>query len=236
MQGFLLGFIVGEDMFDRLIGLIGEDKLDKISKTKVAIVGIGGVGGFALEALVRSGFKNIAIFDGDKVDITNLNRQVITDSSNIGECKVDVAIKRYKLINPDLNIIGNSFNITEDNVSILSDFDYVIDACDDVRAKVAMIKYCLSNDIKIVCALGTGKRLSPEGIKLTTLDKTSNDALARTIRQILRKERISLKIPVVYNSSLPLNNDKIISSSIFSPGVAGLYLAYFVINSIINKK
>ena len=229
------GFYFGDFMFDRLISLIGKDNVDKINKVNVAIIGVGGVGGFALEALVRSGVCNITIFDGDTIDITNLNRQIITDSSNIGKNKVNVAVKRYKLINPDLNILGNSFNITEDNVDNLNKFDYVIDACDDIKAKVAMIKYCLCNNIKIVCALGTGKRLSPEGIKLTTLDKTSNDALARNLRQILRKAGISLKIPVVYNEDIPLNNDKTISSSIFSPGVAGLYLAYYVINDILKK-
>ena len=74
---------MGEDMFDRLISLIGRENVDKISKTNIAIVGIGGVGGFALEALVRCGIKNITIFDGDIIDISNLNRQIITNWENI---------------------------------------------------------------------------------------------------------------------------------------------------------
>ena len=227
---------MGEGMFDRLISLIGRENVDKISKTNIAIVGIGGVGGFALEALVRCGIKNITIFDGDVIDISNLNRQIITNWENIGKSKVSEAIKRCKLVNPDVNIIGFEEKINEENVDKLDGFDYVIDACDDINAKVTMIKYCTGNNIKIVCALGTGKRLSPEGVVISRLDKTSNDALAKSLRQRLRKEDITLKIPVVYNSNIALNNDKTISSSIFSPGVAGLYLAYFVINDIINKK
>ena len=74
------------------------------------------------------------------------------------------------------------------------------------------------------------------GVKICTLDKTNNDALARSLRQRLRKENISLKIPVVYNSDLPINNDKVIASSIFSPATAGLYLAYYVIDDIIKEK
>ena len=223
-------------MFERLIPLIGKDALNDLKKINVAIIGIGGVGGFATEALVRCGISNITIFDGDVIDITNLNRQIISNNANIGKCKVEEAIKRYKMINSDINIVGYQENIDENNVYKLNNFDYVIDACDDTRAKVAIIKYCINNNIKIVCALGTGKRLSPEGILLTRLDKTKNDALARTLRTKLRKENISLKIPVVYNSKVALNKDKTISSSIFSPGVAGLYLAYYVIDDVVKEK
>ena len=223
-------------MFDRLISLIGNENLEKINNVRVCLIGVGGVGGFTLEALVRSGINNITIYDGDIIDKSNLNRQLITDSTNIGEEKIDVAIKRCKLINADINIKGFSYNITPDNVLELKEYDYVIDACDDINAKVAIIKYCINNNIKIVCALGTGKRLSPMGVKICTLDKTNNDALARSLRQRLRKENISLKIPVVYNSDLPINNDKVIASSIFSPATAGLYLAYYVIDDIIKEK
>ena len=209
-------------MFDRLVGLIGKDNLDKISKVNIALIGVGGVGGFTLEALARSGIKNITIFDGDVIAESNLN-------------KVEVAIKRMKNINPSINITGFNAYINEENVNDLQDFDYVIDACDDLTAKVALIKYCVKNNIKIVCALGTGKRLNPEGISITKLSKTKNDALARSLRQRLRKENIKLDIPVVYHESIPLNNDKIISSSIFPPAVAGIYLAYYVINDIIKE-
>lgn len=222
-------------MFDRLISLIGQDNLEKISNVKVCLIGIGGVGGFTLEALVRSGINNITIYDGDIIAESNLNRQIITDSTNIGANKVDVAIKRAKMINSNLSIVGYASKITPDSVSKLKGYDYIIDACDDINAKVAIIKYCLNNNIKMVCALGTGKRLSPEGITITTLDKTTNDALAKVLRNRLRKDHLSLKIPVVYNNSLPINHDKVIASSIFSPGTAGLYLAYYVINDIIKK-
>ena len=115
-----------------------------------------------------------------------------------------------KNINPSINITGFNTYINEENINNLQGFDYVIDACDDLTAKVAIIKYCVKNNIKIVCALGTGKRLNPEGISITKLSKTKNDALARSLRQRLRKENIKLDIPVVYHESTPLNNDKII--------------------------
>lgn len=222
-------------MFDRLIPLIGKENLTKISKINIAIIGIGGVGGFVLESLVRTGIKNIAIFDGDNIDITNINRQIITNSSNISKSKVAEAKKHCDIINPDINIVAKQLFINENNVDLLQKYDYVIDACDDINAKVAIIKYCLENKIKIISSLGTGKRLNPTTIEITKLTKTKNDALARALRQRLRKAGVTTDIPVVYNSSLPLNNDVVVSSSIFSPAVAGIYLAYYVISDIIRE-
>ena len=138
-------------------------------------------------------------------------------------------------IDPEVNIISIDKYIDKNNIHLLSNVDYIIDACDDLSAKITLIKLALDNDIKIICALGTGKRINPEGITLTRLDKTCNDALARSLRHRLRKENLSLKIPVVYHAGLPLNNEKTVSSCIFPPAVAGLYLAYFVINDILEK-
>ena len=222
-------------MDERLISLIGEENVEKINKTKVILVGIGGVGGIALEALVRSGINNITIYDNDKFVLSNLNRQIISNTNNIGHYKVKEAIKRMKSINPEIKIKGISEAITKDNVKDLVYSDYIIDACDDLDAKVALIKYAKKNNVKIISALGTGKRLNPTGVVITTLENTQNDALAKKLRGMLRKEEIDLDIPVVYASDTPLNNDRIVASSIFPPAVAGLYLAYYVIDDIIKE-
>lgn len=221
-------------MFDRLISLIKEENFKKIESVSVALVGVGGVGGFALEALVRCGVKKILLIDDDVVDLSNLNRQIIATSANIGKYKVDVAVKRAKEIREDIEIKGKVLRINKDNVDVLRGYQYIIDACDDINAKVAMIKFANKNKIRIVSALGTGKRLNPEGIKITKLNKTYNDALARSLRRKLKEEKVDLNIPVVYHESLPLNNDVIVSSSIFPPAVAGLYLAYYIIDDIIK--
>ena len=113
-------------MFDRLINLIGEDNFAKVTDINVAVIGIGGVGGFALEALIRSGINNITIFDGDKIDISNLNRQIISNSLNINEYKVDEALKRAKSINPEINIKACNIFINSANVDTLKDYDYII--------------------------------------------------------------------------------------------------------------
>ena len=126
---------------DRLESLIGKENLNKLQNIKIAIVGIGGVGGYVLEGLVRSGVMNITLIDGDKIDSTNLNRQIISTSNNIGELKVNEAAKRVLQINPDVIVNKFSIFLTKENIQdiIDNDFDYVIDACDDVDVTLLML-------------------------------------------------------------------------------------------------
>lgn len=222
-------------MFDRLINLIGENNFKLIKNKKVLLVGVGGVGGFTLEALVRSGIHNITIYDDDAIELSNLNRQIISSLNNIGNKKIDEAIKRAKSINNEINICGYIEKISEKNIENIGKFDYIIDACDDLKAKVLLIKYALKNNIKIICALGTGKRITSDNIVIKKLKDTKNDPLARNLRKYISKESLSMNIPVIYSEDLPMNNDKVISSSIFTPAIVGIKLANYVINDIIQQ-
>lgn len=221
-------------MFDRLELLIGKENIEKISKINVLIVGIGGVGGTALEALVRSGVKNITIIDKDVFSESNLNRQILSTRYSIGLYKVDVGIDRCKSINPDINIKGLKINLDENNVNQLENFDYVIDACDDINAKLALMEYSSRNNIKLISSMGTGKRLNPSNVIITRLDKTSNDPLAKKMRYEARKRGLKLNVPVVCSKEEPINKDRVIASSIFVPSTAGLMLAYYIIEKVIN--
>ena len=212
-------------MFDRLELLIGKENIEKISKINVLIVGIGGVGGTALEALVRSGIKNITIIDKDVFSESNLNRQILSTRDSIGLYKVDVGINRCKSINPDVNITGLKINLDEKNVNELEYFDFIIDACDDINAKLALMQYANKNNINLISSMGTGKRLNPSNVIITRLDKTNNDPLAKKMRYEARKRGLKLNIPVVCSKEEPINNDRIIASSIFVPSTAGLMLA-----------
>lgn len=221
-------------MFDRLELLIGKENIEKISKINVLIVGIGGVGGTALEALVRSGVKNITIIDKDVFSESNLNRQILSTRDSIGLYKVDVGIDRCKSINPDVNIKGLKINLDEENINELGNFDYVIDACDDINAKLALMEYSSRNNIKLISSMGTGKRLNPSNVIITRLDKTSNDPLAKKMRYEARKRGLKLNVPVVCSKEEPINKDRVIASSIFVPSTAGLMLAYYIIKKVIN--
>ena len=222
-------------MFDRLESLIGKNNLDKLYNIRILLIGVGGVGGTTLECLVRSNIGHITIVDGDVYELSNLNRQIGANLNNIGNSKVDEAIKRCKQINNNICINGYTEYINESNITKYTDYDYIIDACDDINAKVTLIKHAITNNIKIISSCGTGKRLDPSKVLISRLDKTYNDPLAKALRNRLKKEGISLKIPVVYSNELPINNDKKISSIITVPSTAGIYLASWIINDIIKN-
>ena len=126
--------------------------MSKIENGNILLLGVGGVGGYVFEMFSRLGIKRITVVDFDKFDETNLNRQILATTSSLGQKKVDVACNRALSINPTIQVTPICKKITKDNISsiILNDFDYVVDAIDDVSAKVAVIKYCKENNIKFI--------------------------------------------------------------------------------------
>ncbi len=223
-------------MFERLLTLINEEQLNKIKKTKILLIGVGGVGGYTLEALVRSGFLDITIIDGDKVSLSNLNRQIIATSSNINKVKVEEAKIRAQSINNNINIKDINIFLNAENFSeyVNTKYDYIIDACDDINIKVKLIKHAAEKQIKIITCLSTGKKLNPLKLEITTLAKTYNDPLAKKLRNTLNKDGISLNTPVVFSSEQAIDTGSCIGSAIFVPATAGILLANYVFNDIIK--
>ncbi|MBR5662689.1 MAG: tRNA threonylcarbamoyladenosine dehydratase [Bacilli bacterium] len=226
-------------MDDRILKILSKEDLDKIKNLKVLIVGVGGVGGYSLEALVRSGVSNITIIDKDIVDVTNLNRQIIALNNNIGNIKVEEAKNRCLSINKDINInVINTF-LNKDNLeAILKDLsvDYIIDACDTITTKIELIKYAKTNNINIITCLGTGNRLNPEDLTITTLDKTYNDPLGKVLRKELKDLKIKGKVTVCWSKELPIKiQDRTPGSMIFVPASAGLLISSYIIRKTINK-
>lgn len=222
-------------MFERLITLIGEDDVNKLKKTNVLIVGLGGVGGYALETLVRSGIYNLTIVDGDIVELSNLNRQIISKRDVIGRPKALVAQARTLEINPDVNLkVINQF-ISEDNFSLLNidSFDYVIDACDDLNLKMLLIKN--ADKYKLISSMGTANKMDMTRFKITTIDKTSYDPLAKIIRKKIKEEKIRTKFKVVSSDEKVMKNGTKLGTIAYMPAVSGLLCASYVINDIINK-
>lgn len=223
-------------MFDRLEALIGKDNLNKIRDKKVLIIGVGGVGGYVVEALVRSGIESITLIDGDVVDLSNINRQIIALHSTVGQYKVDVLKTRILDINPQAKVQIKKEFIDADVISSLGleNFDYVIDAVDDLKVKVSLAKYSLENGIFLVSSMGTARKLDPTKLKMTTLDKTSYDPLAKKMRHEL-KGLDTKKLVVLASEENPIALDnKVLGSSTFVPSCAGLLIASYIINDIIK--
>ena len=172
-------------MFSRVISLLGEENFSKINEKAVLVVGLGGVGGYAVEALVRSGISNLILIDYDKIDISNLNRQIITNNNNIGNDKVTVMKERILSINPNCNVIVINTFLNDETITLLDNyhFDYIVDACDSVQAKKLLIDYALEKDIKLISSMGTAKKLDPEKLTITDIRKTAYDPLAKILRK-----------------------------------------------------
>src|SRR5574344_1801107 len=190
-------------MFDRLSILINETELNDIHNINVLIVGSGGVGGYALEELVRMGVEHITIVDNDIVDLSNLNRQIISLHSNVGKLKVDVAEARIKDINPNVKVCKIDEFITKDNISKLfvNDFDYIIDACDTITTKVLLICEAQKRNIKIISCMGTGNRFNPSELVITDIYKTNYDPLAKVMRKLLKDNGIK-KQSVIWSKEI----------------------------------
>jgi tRNA A37 threonylcarbamoyladenosine dehydratase len=172
-------------------------KFEHLKDLKVLIAGVGGVGGYALDCLYRSGVKNITIIDYDRFDITNQNRQI--GSEYIGEKKVEVLARLYKEIKPiDMKLTPENINTLN-----LNKYDVIIDAIDDINAKIALIK----NSSKIISSMGAAKRVDTTKIRIDSIWKTNTDPFAKKIRDRLKKEKLSIDFKVVYSIEKPINCD-----------------------------
>lgn len=226
-------------MFDREIKLIGLDNYNKLKNSTVAVIGLGGVGGYAVEALTRAGIGTIILVDYDVVDITNLNRQLISTTNNIGNKKTSEWKNRIASINPKCNVTVIDKFLTKDDISLIFNnykVDYIIDACDTMEVKKELINYTTLNNIGFISSMGTGNKLYPSKLEITTLDKTSYDPIAKILRKYVKDNKINKKINVVCSIEAPKKIDsKNVASISTVPSVAGLLLASFIINSIINN-
>lgn len=224
-------------MFDRTISLIGKEKYHKLQKSNILVLGIGGVGGYAIETLIRSGIENITLVDFDKIDKSNINRQLIALTENIGKNKSEEWKKRILNINPNVKVNIINEKINSDNINILFNekFDFIIDACDTVVVKKLLIKECKKREINLITVCGMGKKLNPFLVKICDIRDTNYDPLAKSLRKYVKDENIKGKVMCVFSEEKPIiNEDNVVSSMMMAPSVAGILSAYYCIDKIIN--
>jgi tRNA A37 threonylcarbamoyladenosine dehydratase len=228
-----------DERFSRSARIFGTENQEKLNSAKVLVFGLGGVGGAVCEALARSGVGTLGLVDKDIVDITNINRQLIATESTIGLKKTDACEKRMLEINPRINL--NKYNLfylpeTADAVN-LSKYDYIVDAIDNVTAKLELIKRAKEENINIISSMGTGNKIHPEMLEIADISKTSVCPLARVIRRELRNKGIN-HLTVVYSKEEPQNidGDRTPASSTFVPLSAGVLIASKVVQDILEIK
>ncbi len=235
------------EYFSRSEPLLGKKGLEKVKQSRICLFGAGGVGSYCFEALVRSGIGHMTLVDGARVDATNINRQIPASSSTIGRYKVDVEAERAQDINPEIEMETHGLFVTALNIGgfVPAETDFLIDAVDDVQAKLAIAEYAHEKNIPIISCMGAGNRLFPERLRITDIFSTSEDPLARIMRRELRKRGIEI-LTVVWSDEKPLikggdmpvdkTGKKVPASVSFVPSAAGLLMASHVINTLAGIK
>lgn len=230
-----------KDEFLRTGALIGEKALEKLGRSAVAVFGIGGVGSYAAEALVRSGIGTLYLYDNDIVAPSNINRQLIALNSTVGKFKTLAAKERYLDINPDCNIVENREFITPESNIPFESFDFIIDAVDNVTAKLFLAENAFRMNIPIISVMGTGNKLDPARLRVSDIYKTSVCPLARVMRCELKKRGVRNLLTVwsdepprkpIYSTEQREAGRPSPSSMAPVPGAAGLTAAAEVIKRI----
>lgn len=229
-----------DEQFQREIMLIGKENLEELKKSKVIIYGIGGVGSFVCEALARAGIENIILVDYDKIEITNLNRQIHALHSTIGKQKTEAMKNRILDINPKAKVetYYNKETKEKEEELINETINYVIDCVDTITTKLKLIETAKRKNIPIISSMGTGNKLDPTKFEITDIYKTSVCPLAKVMRKELKKRNIK-NLKVVYSKEEPKtqieNQEKRTPASIsFVPSVAGLIIASEVVKDILK--
>ena len=222
-------------IYERSVGLLGDDNFNLIQDKVIAIFGLGGVGGTTLEALARTGFKHFILVDFDKVDASNLNRQILYTAKDVGRDKVNAAKERLLAINNDFDI--QVFNVKAQEFDFNQKIDFIVDAIDDVDGKLFLLKKAQENSIPHIMSLGMANRFEPEKVRVAKLNQTRNDPLAKKIRYLVKTNGLNTAgVNVVISDELPQKNEGKLYSTMMVPSAAGLVIAKFILNSIIDYK
>ena len=219
--------------FTRSLPLIGEDGLARLAACRVTVVGLGGVGGYVVEVLARSGVGALTLIDGDKVEESNLNRQIAALSKDIGRYKAEVLAERVDQINPRCKVNAVCEMLTESNCAALVDgSSYVADAIDSLAAKAALAVYCTGKGLPIVSAMGAGNRAGWCDFRVADIYKTDYDPLAKKFRKMM-KERGVRKLDVCFTQTPPVQTGGTVASMPFAPAACGVRMGAYIVERLL---
>ncbi len=242
------------NQFARTEQLLGSQAMEKIKKARIAVFGLGAVGSFAVEALARTGVGHLHLIDFDRVDASNINRQILALNSTIGREKAVLAGERVKDINPECQItVKSSFINAESLEDLLSeDMDGVVDAIDGLNSKINLMVRARQMNLSVVSSMGAGGKTDISMIRTGDISETEVCPLARVVRQRLHRRGIYEGIRAVYSIEKPLNKQPFksedavdalpdhgrsrppIGTVAWVPGVFGLFMAQEVIKLIMR--
>ena len=219
--------------FSRSLPLIGKDGLARLAACRVTVVGLGGVGGYVVEVLARSGVGALTLIDGDKVEESNLNRQIAALSKDIGRYKAKVLAERVEQINAHCKVNAVCEMLTESNCAALVDgSSYVADAIDSLAAKAALAVYCTSKGLPVVSAMGAGNRAGWCDFRVADIYKTDYDPLAKKFRKMM-KERGVRKLDVCFTQTPPVQTGGTVASMPFAPAACGVRMGAYIVERLL---
>ena len=219
-----------EEMYDRTRILAGDEGVERLKSASVLVMGTGGVGSYAAEAIGRAGVGRVTLMDGDSVQASNLNRQLVALTSTLGRNKAEVMAERIRDINPDADVTAvPKFYKTGEEID-LTQFDWVIDAIDYVDAKTELIRRATESGVNIISAMGAAGKFGTDFI-VEDISKTQTCPLAKVMRKRLRAIGIE-HLPVVYSKEKPVPRTGDLGTLSYVPGSMGLTLAGYVIRQI----
>ena len=225
------------DRLHRCRILIGDEKLSKLRNSTVMVVGCGAVGSFAIEALARSGIGHIILVDFDKIETTNINRQLFATQNSIGHKKTSVAHERIDAISPNIKVTELDVFFDKDTAPDVHP-NFVIDAIDTIASKIALYEWCRQNSIAFISSMGAARKTDPSMVKIDKLSETFACPLAKQVRKLVREHNIQPDFPVVFSMEVPQKQqtpDKNMGSIITVTGTFGLFAANYAIKYIMDS-
>jgi tRNA A37 threonylcarbamoyladenosine dehydratase len=179
-----------ERRFGGLRRLYGEAGYQRLRALRVAVVGLGGVGSWTAEALARSGIASLVLIDMDHVSESNINRQVQATGATLGKAKGEALRERIADIHPGCDVQLVDDFVTADNWPALLPVpvDAVIDACDQVQAKLTLAQWAIATGTPLVMAGAAGGKRRPQAVEVDDLANVTHDPLLASLRQRLRKQ------------------------------------------------
>ena len=238
-----------KEWLDRTRLLLGEERLARLERAHVLVVGLGGVGAYAAEQLCRAGIGEMTVVDGDVVEMTNKNRQLLALDSDLGKPKAGVMAARLRDINPDVRLhVLDEFIRDDRMIDVLraARYDYVVDAIDTLAPKIFLIYHCLQKGLKVVSSMGAGGKMDPMQIRIADISKSYNCTLARMLRKRLHKLGVYKGVKVVFSPeevdpeavvlSESENKKSNVGTISYMPPLFGCYCASVVIRDLAGER
>lgn len=225
------------DFLNRFAMMLNDEQIKKLSSARIIVFGVGGVGSALCQFLVRSGIEHLTVVDFDKIDITNVNRQLVANQENVGKLKVEELKNQLLKINKNAQIEALPFKLDADTIKSIdfNQYDYVVDCIDDIPAKKLLISSCNEHKIYLLSAMGAGNRYAelPQ-FEICDISKTSYDPIAKILRKFCVEERIK-KLDVCFTKQKATKFDcKTICSVVYYPVNMATIMCAKIINKIVS--